>query len=128
MRNSTHQSGFSAVELMISLFIAAAFISAGYQLYAAIIKDGAEARFRARASNIAYTNLRLYAAQVTNPCTIVTPTPTPTLDSTSGLSNPSITVTYSCPYGAASSITQVQVSVKYGSPQQEVIHALLTND
>ena len=66
MTNTTSQAGFSAVELLITLFIAVAFIGAGYQLYAIIIKDGSEASLRAKANTIAYENLRTYSAKTTN--------------------------------------------------------------
>lgn len=120
-----YQAGFSAVELLITLFIAAAFIATAYQLYSVIIKTDGDTQAHARASNIAYDNLRRYIPQTTNPCTTVTPSPAPSIPAGSGLSNSSITVTFTCPYASLGStgITKVQVSVKYGSPQQEVIHA-----
>lgn len=124
-----YTAGFSAVELLITLFVAAAFIGTGYQLYTIIINNGAEARFRARASNIAYDNLRRYSPQATNPCTVFTPSPTPSIPAGSGLPNPSITITITCPYGSVS-LTRVVVSVKYGNttPQQEVVHGLFIAD
>ncbi len=125
---TSSQAGFSAVELLITLFVAVAFIATGYQLYTIIIKNGGEARARARASNIAYDNLRRYAPQATNPCSTAAPSPTPSIPSGSGLSAASITVTLSCPYGTSLGLTKVQVSIKYGSPQQEVIHALYVNN
>lgn len=122
------ESGFSAVELLITLFVAVAFIATGYQLYSIIINDGGEARFRARASNIAYDNLRRYAPQATDPCTTFTPTPAATIPANSGLSNASISVQPSCPYGATA-LTKIQVTVKYGNdtPQKEVVHAIFVN-
>jgi prepilin-type N-terminal cleavage/methylation domain-containing protein len=66
------QAGFSAVELLITLFIAAAFVATGYQLYSVIIQDGEAAREQAKASNIAYDNLRRYSPQATSPCSTVT--------------------------------------------------------
>ncbi len=121
------QSGFSAVELLITLFIAAAFITTGYQLYTIVVKSGTDTRSQSRASNIAYDNLRRYTPQVTSPCTAITPSPTPTIPAGSGLANPSITVTVSCPYGLIG-LSKVEVSVKYGTPQQEVIHAIYVNN
>jgi Tfp pilus assembly protein PilE len=121
------QSGFSAVELMISLFIAVAFIGAGYQLYSVIIKDGSEARLRARANDIAYENLRYYSPQVTDPCTAFTPSPAPTLPNPSGLSNATLTVTISCPYANPNPTSKISVTVLYGTPQKEVTHALFVN-
>lgn len=121
--------GFSAVELLITLFIAAAFLGTGYQLYSVIIKDGGEARAQARASNIAYDNLRRYSPQATSPCTVFTPTPAATIPANSGLSNATVTVTPSCPYTTAIAVTKILVSVKYGSPQKEVVHAIfITNN
>lgn len=122
------QSGFSAVELLITLFVAVAFMGTAYQLYTVIIQNGGETRGRARASNIAYDNLRRYIPQATNPCSVVTPSPSPSIPPNSSLSNASITVTFSCPYGTTLGLSKVQVSVKYGSPEQEVIHATYVNN
>lgn len=127
MNRQKRQLGFSAIELLITLFVAAAFIAAGYQLYIAMIKSGGDARQKTTANNIAYDNLRRYSPQATAQCSNVTPSPAPTIPSGSGLSNASITVTISCPYGVAKTLSKIQVSVKYGSPQQEVIHATYTN-
>lgn len=142
MTEQTEQSGFSAVELMISLFIAVAFIASGYQLYSVIVKDGATARYRAQASNIAYTNLRKYANQPSGNCTTgytITPTPTltaneikslPQLDSLTTGGNPrpaELSVATSCPYGTSSSIWRITVTIKYGSPQKEVSHAIFSS-
>jgi Tfp pilus assembly protein PilE len=121
------QSGFSAVELLITLFIAVAFVATGYQLYSIIINDGGEVRARAKASNIAYDNLRRYTSQATDPCTVFTPTPTATIPANSGLSGATISVTPSCPYGSTKNITKLQVTVKYGSPEKEVVHAIFVN-
>lgn len=128
MQKPRLQEGFSAVELLITLFIAAAFIATGYQLFTIIIKNGGDARMRAKASNIAYDNLRRYATQGTTPCSTFTPNPTPSIPAGSGLSNASITVTVSCPYGTSAAVTKVSVSVKYSTPQQEVIHAMYASN
>lgn len=121
------QAGFSAIELLISLFIAVAFVGAGYQLYSIIITDSGEARLRARATNIAYENMRIYSPQATNPCSAVAPNPTPTPPSPTGdfgLPNASITVTFSCPYGTGNPTSKLLVQVLYGTPQQKVTHAI----
>lgn len=125
MSRHAREAGFSAVELLITLFIAAAFIGTGYQLYSIIIDDGGEARARAKASNIAYENLRQYATQATNPCSAVTPSPTPTIPADSGLANAAIAVSITCPYSPTSSGTsRIQVKITYGAPQEEVVHAM----
>jgi prepilin-type N-terminal cleavage/methylation domain-containing protein len=122
------QSGFSAVELLITLFIAAAFVATGYQLYSVIIQNSESAREKAKASNIAYDNLRRYAPQATNPCSTATPSPTPTIPSGSNLPNASISVVISCPYGTSLGLSKVTATVTYGNPQESVIHALFVND
>lgn len=127
MIRSTFQAGFTAVELLVTLFIAAAFIATGYQLYSVVIADGGTALQQAQATNIAYDNLRRYSSEVTNPCSVVTPTPTPTIPAGTSLTNPSITVAITCPYTTSLNLSMVTVTVTYGIPQKQVVHALFIN-
>lgn len=120
MIQRTAQSGFSAVELLISLFIAVAFVGAGYQLYGVVIRDGSDAKLRARANDIAYDRLRIYSTQITSMCTAVPLTPT--LPTPSNLPNATISASITCPYGS-DPISKVSVTVSYGTPQQGVTHA-----
>lgn len=130
MIHTPSQQGFSAVELLITLFVAVAFIATGYQLYSTIVKDGGEARFRARASNLAYDNLR--RASDTNPtCSATDIVSYPTVPSGSGLDSPEIIQTISDPQGCNGStwkdrVMKVEITVKYGptSNKQEVTHAV----
>lgn len=116
------QAGFSAVELLITLFIAAAFIATGAQLYSVVIKNSDDARQRARASNIAYDTLQKNIPKATNPCT--TSNPTATVPANSGLTGSiTMTVSITCPYGNGDATSKVQVLILYNSPQQEVVHA-----
>lgn len=117
------ERGFSAIELLITLFVGVAFVATGYQIYTIVIQNNGDARARAKASNIAYDMLRKYGAQATNPCTAVTPSPAPSVPAGSGLSNPVATVTISCPFGGLSGTSKVAVRITYGNPQQEVNHA-----
>lgn len=119
MINTSRQSGFTAIELLITLFIAAAFLVTGYQLYAVIIKDGGNTRAQARASNVAYDYLRRYLATATNPCTASTPLNNADI-SVSNLSSVKVTVSLTCPYPATTSITKVSVTMNYNTPQQTV--------
>lgn len=120
------QTGFSAVELLITLFIGVAFIGAGYQLYGVAVKDGRDVRLRAQASSMAYSQLRTTAATVTNPCT--TSNTTSSVPSSSGLINANITAATTCPYGTTSSVSSVTITLVYGtdSPQKQVTHAIYT--
>ena len=47
------KKGFTIIELLVTMFIAVAFLMAGYQLYGMIIKDGSETQLRTKAANIA---------------------------------------------------------------------------
>lgn len=128
MIGGTTQSGFSAVELMVTLFVAVVFLAAGHQMYNAIVQDSGETRQRARASNIAYDYLHRYADNIPAVCATATPvnntavTPDP-----EGLTNVRVTVTYSCPQSTLANLTRVQVKVSYGSESQEVVHAMYTS-
>ena len=118
------ESGFTAVELLVTLFVAVAFLATGYQLYTVILQDGGAARSQAKASNIAYAALRKYSPQVVKPC--VASNPAATIPAGSGLPGPSsISVNITCPTGTGTTTTsKVQVTVTYGSPSEQVVHAI----
>lgn len=124
MKKIDTQAGFSAVELLISMFIAVAFIAAGYQLYSVIVKDGSDARLQARASAIAYENLRTYSATASSPCVASSATTALPATGSTGLPTATMYINLSCPYGTSDLTTKVSVRITYGSPQKEVIHAL----
>lgn len=115
-------SGFTVVELLITLFIAAAFLVSGYQLYSVIIKDGGEARLQSRAANVAYDYLQRYEDSATNPCTASTPLNNSSI-TVEGLSAVFITVKISCPYTATTSVTKVTATVTYGAGGDVVSNA-----
>lgn len=117
------KAGFSTVELLIALFVAAAFLTSGYQLYAMIIKDGGETRAKAKASNIAYDYLQQYKTDsnfIKSPCSFSTFTPD--ITSITDLPNAELTVNITCPYaGSNPAVTQILVKLTYGN-NKEVIH------
>lgn len=122
MSQRKRENGFSAAELLVTLFIGAVLILAAYQLFSVVTNDSGAAKQRAVASNLAYQNLRLYAARVGITCSTSTASPTP--PNNTGLVSPSISVQNSCPYGTSSPLTKVQVTVRYGNPQEGVVHAM----
>lgn len=134
---SSSQAGFSAVELLITIFIAAAFAAAGYQLYVAVVRDGSDARNQATASNLAYQYLRQYSPLATNPCTTITPTPAMPTDPQYASLGPADTVeisaTITCPYNLTtpnSGTSLVKVVIQYGTdnPRKKVEHALFVTN
>ena len=122
MKYPTRQSGFSAIELLITLFIAAAFLMSGYQLYDVIMKDGGETSAQARASNTAYDYLQRYKTTATNPCTAQTPLTNQSI-TVSNLSSVTATVAITCPYSSVTSISKVQVTINYNTPQKTISNA-----
>lgn len=116
-------NGFTAVELLITLFIAAAFLVSGYQLYNVVIKDGGEIRLAAKANNLAYEYMKKYAStSATNPCTVQTPANNIAI-SVEDMANVSLSIYISCPYGTDSAISKVESVIKYGNPQTQVRQA-----
>lgn len=122
MTITNKQAGFTAIELLITLFVAAAFLVSGYQLYSLIIKDGGQTRAEARASNIAYDYLRRYSATTEFPCVASTPVNNSSI-SVGGLSAVTITVAITCPYATTTSISKVETTIRYNNPQQSLKYA-----
>ena len=116
------ESGMTAVELLITLFVAAAFLIAGYQLFNVIIRDGGEVRAESTASNIAYGLLRKHSDSVSNPCVetiLVFPDAAETIE---GLPEASLYVHTDCPYSATPALTRITAEVSYGFPIKTVKH------
>lgn len=111
--------GFSTVELLISLFIAAAFIGTGFQLFSVVMDDSDETRLRAAAGSVADATIQENINSVNSPCN-----PTPASETiaipTTKLPAAEAEVTFSCPYGNSSKTTRINVTVSYGTPQKTV--------
>jgi type II secretory pathway pseudopilin PulG len=119
MNRHIRNQGFSTVELLISLFIAAAFITTGFQLFSVVTKDSNKAQLRARAASIVNTTIQERASNAAPTCTPKSDSPTNI--PTAQLPQPAtVTVTYTCPYGQSSKTTRVTAVVKYGTPQVTV--------
>lgn len=122
MIRKLNAQGFTAVELLITLFVAAAFLIAGYQLFDVIIKDGAETRAESEASNIAYDYLRRYSDQAANPCAASTPITSQAVEG-QGLTDATISISISCPQEDAPSLSKIEAVVVYNKPAQTVRYA-----
>ncbi len=133
-------AGFSTIELLVTLFIAAAFLVSGYQLYNLIIKDSGETRAQARANNVAYDYLQRYKDSTGAPCVAQTALEDESI-SVPNLNEVKVTVVVECPgligYKNSApttpiditSLSKIIVTVKYGneSPQKEVTNATYVN-
>ena len=120
---NNNQSGFTAVELLITLFIAAAFLMSGYQLFNLVIKDSGETRAQLKASNAAYEYLQRYKTSATNPCTVVAGLPTDQASEIDVMPGATVSISITCPYGTTSTVSKVMATIKYGNPQKIVSNA-----
>lgn len=122
------QTGFSAIELLITLVIASLFIIMGFQLYSVSIENGGEARREAAASALAYKKLRQMTTAGTGVATCLS---TSTVTTANVDNNKAVqTTTISCPYPTPtypvvmSKIRLATVKVKYNVSGTEVSHAM----
>ncbi len=133
---STSQRGFSAVELLITLFIGFLFIMMGYQLYSTIIASSGESRQRATANNIAYAELRKYAGKsgdyansqisCSNPTAAYNLNPVPKVPSVSSVAEMTVNI---CTPDNIPTLRRVTVTIDLKTStdpklNQEIVHAL----
>lgn len=122
MINRNTEDGFTAVELLVTLFIAAIFLFSGYQLYTQVTRDGREANQSAKISGILYEKQQAASATVTaaypNGCvagSLKTPPSDPgsfVTEQVEGIGSVTFTTTISCPQGTAASADLFLVKVK----------------
>ena len=129
------QQGFTTVELVVTLFVAAMMVASGYQLYNAVTNRSANSRMMAEASNIGYEALRkLGSASTTSTLCTASSHPTQTVTPASlGISQtrlPNLGIEISrCrpltsePIAIRNKVLRATVKVTYGEPTREVVHA-----
>ncbi len=124
--------GFTAVELLITLFVAALFLMAGYTLYDTILGRSSDTRQMAQADNIAYDYLRRYEPTIATPCVASTPRSRAIVSTsgTEGLANPLVTVQISCPLSTVPRVSKIMVKVEYGDGgnQRSVQHEIFASE
>ncbi|HEX6258211.1 MAG TPA: hypothetical protein VFZ48_01895 [Candidatus Saccharimonadales bacterium] len=136
-------AGFTTIELLISLFVAAAFVGTFYQLFAAADLSNTDTKFQAAASSVAYTNLRKYTtrpagfvcdnntnlvANSSAPGQVISSVTTNT-NHPSGLPGPVVEIIRAyAPAGCSSGYSVLlQSIVRYGSQEREVVHGTYVN-
>ncbi len=141
---NTKQSGFTIVELLITVITAAMFVAMFYQLYVVLVGINATARSTAQASDLAYSNLRLYPTVIStgltcNPATNVSSTvnlipasgsPTAAVSSNyPELGSVTQQVTAQFPYGCAAvyNVVKLVSTVTYGTASYKVSYATYVN-
>lgn len=126
MTQRQKQAGFSVVELLLTLFVAGAFLIAGYQLYATIITNSSNNQIQSSASVIADEYLQKYKAKATKPCTAQTILSSQAVES-DNLTDVTVSVSITCPYGTSSSVSKITSTVAYNTPQQTFTTATFVN-
>lgn len=133
------RAGFTTVELLVTLFIAVAFVAVFYQLFVTINQTNSEARNRANASSIAYSTLKNYFTTtypswfVCNTASDLSVDPqaagqlisTTNLTEADGVVLPATkTVRAFAPYGCdQNQPVKVEVTIAYDTPQKKVAHS-----
>ncbi len=122
------QSGFTIVELTITLVISALLIGSAYQLFGAISRNSTDAQRQSQASSVAYDLLRRTqnnTAALTNPCT--TSTPAASIPGYTNLKG-SAQISVSCPLGTTSALSLITVTVTYNNStgKAQVTRAITT--
>jgi prepilin-type N-terminal cleavage/methylation domain-containing protein len=136
MKTTNIQDGFTAIELLISLLIAAMFLFSGYQLYVHVTRSGSDSDKTARLSNIVYDKLRTSVASTTaaypGGCTSSF-APTQSTVQEPGIGSVIYTTKISCPYpsgtaGAPVKIFLIRIDASVdGGATQKVSHATFTS-
>lgn len=129
-KHSYFNNGFTAVELLITLFVASIFLFTGYQLYAQVIRDGQEAANLSEMSNVTYERLLSEAASasqlVSGACT-TEPAPTTSQSNVPGIGTVTYTTTITCPRGTAAAadlfLIKVRAAYTHNGSQQVLEHA-----
>lgn len=122
---SNYSNGFSIVELLVTLFIASAFLFIGYKLYSLIINDVGDSRSRTLASTSSYEYIQSTKSYATSPCTeqVIHNGSPITIE---GLSNVTVSSFISCPYSDNTSISKISVEIRYNEPQKVIRNATFT--
>lgn len=99
----TEEKGFTAIELMITIVVAAIFLFAGYQLYIQVTRDSLVADKFTRVSNVAYEQLRKQltdsAAAAPGGCDAASQKTVTGSQTVSRVGTVSLSSVIDCPYG-----------------------------
>lgn len=149
--NVSHQSGFTTIELIVTVLVTASFIASISQMVSFVGSVALDAHRQEVASNLAYNNMRLYAngqqpnwfscigdevSETTAPFTDGVTHPTAEgqdklylTSDVSDLPSPVVQkVTVFAPYGCGASVTsampiRIVSTVTYGPQVKKVVHA-----
>lgn len=134
-------AGFTVVEMLVTVIVAAMFVAAFYQLFVILVQINAQARQTAQASDLAYSNMRRYPTATSTALACVDSTTVTNLIPASGSPTAAIDTDYpelgsvteqltaQFPYGCSSNYNLIKLvsTVKYNSNMRTVSHATYVN-
>ncbi len=131
---NTQQSGFTVVELLVTIIVAALFVSVFYNMFLILVGVNSNARNVSQASDLAYSNMRRYPTAASTALTC-SGSSTSLLNTTGTDSDyPELgtiteTVTASYPYGCAAvyDVIKLVSVVTYGTNSTKVSYATYVN-
>ena len=123
MRYFSPESGFTAIELLITLLIASMFLFSGYQLYTQVNRDGTEANQNARVSNLVNEKLR---ATIVLPAAVCNYTASEQ-KTESDIGRVTYATSVTCPNSDVSTMRLVKITATYGNPARTLEHATYAN-
>ena len=122
--------GFTVVELLVTLFVAALFVLSGWQLYTVVTARSAESQQESEAGNLAYSLLRSWEwganeyASATACTSSTAATPISPLPDTGSLPEPVEIKMSRCNPIAGVNMNRIVVTVTYGPDDVEVSHGI----
>lgn len=130
-----YEEGFTAVELLITLFIAALFLFSGYQLYAQVMRNSTDANQNAKISNVLYEKMQTASNAVTaaNPggCTSSNEGTSSESKQVEGIGSVTLATTVSCPQGANTStnlfLIKVRATYSFNGTSKQMEYATYAN-
>ena len=139
-QSSSSSAGFSTVELLVTLFVAAAFVGAFYQLFVTTSQDSVDTKRYATASALAYSNLNRFkikpssmaacSASYTYKPSGFNPPVTGSVSGLPGSVTQTVIASYPFTCGQNDDVIKIESSVTYGPSGQQttVTHATYVND
>ena len=134
MIRTSRDEGFTVVELLVTLFVAALFVLSGWQLYTVVTTRSAEAQQESEAGNLAYSVLRgwewgadeyVSAAVCSSSTTATSISPLP---DTGSLPSPVDVKMSRCNPITGVNMNRIIVTVIYGPDKLEVSHGIFVSE
>lgn len=109
-----HKSGFTTVEVLITLLIGGILMASGYEMFSNVMRSSSLARAQSKASNIAYSHLKRVSNEYNaTSCTSEAIIKEEAPEDDEKLPELKIISNISAPYGCSSNIHKVGIEVTF---------------